>query len=53
MLITSGLQGIVATQSAVSSINDGELTYRGIKIEKSGQNANFEEVIYVTQKKEI
>ena len=42
-----GLQGIVATQSAISSIIDGVLTYRGINIDELAEHASFEEVVYL------
>lgn len=43
----SGLEGVVAAQSAISSIIDGVLTYRGINIDDLAENASFEEVIYL------
>ena len=42
-----GLEGIVATQSSISSIIDGVLTYRGINIDELAENAQFEEVVYL------
>ncbi|MED4727549.1 citrate synthase [Aneurinibacillus migulanus] len=42
-----GLEGIVATQSSISSIIDGVLTYAGINIDELAENASFEEVIYL------
>ena len=47
MSTAAGLEGIVATQSAVSSIIDGVLTYRGIDIDELADNATFEEVVYL------
>lgn len=47
MAVTKGLEGIVATSSAISSIIDGELTYRGIGIDELAENASFEEVVYL------
>lgn len=44
---TRGLEGIVATQSSISSIIDGVLTYRGIHIDELAENAEFEEVVYL------
>jgi len=44
---TAGLEGIVATQSGISSIIDGVLTYRGIDIDELADNASFEEVVYL------
>ena len=46
-LTTSGLEGITATQSAISSIIDGTLTYRGINIDELAEQASFEEVLYL------
>ena len=46
-MTTSGLEGITATQSAVSSIIDDTLTYRGIQIDELAEHANFEEVLYL------
>ncbi len=43
----AGLEGIVATQSAISSILDGILTYRGINIDELAEQASFEEVLYL------
>ncbi|MCF6092951.1 citrate synthase [Microaerobacter geothermalis] len=42
-----GLEGVVATSSAISSIIDGVLTYRGINIDELAENATFEEVIHL------
>jgi citrate synthase len=42
-----GLEGVVATQSSISSIIDGVLTYRGINIDELAENAQFEEVVYL------
>jgi len=44
---TAGLEGIVATQSSISSIIDGVLTYSGIDIDELAEHASFEEVIYL------
>lgn len=46
-MTTTGLEGINATQSAISSIIDGTLTYRGIDIDELADNASFEEVVYL------
>jgi citrate synthase len=46
-MTTAGLEGINATQSAVSSIINGTLTYRGIDIDELADNASFEEVVYL------
>jgi citrate synthase len=47
MSTTRGLEGIVATQSKVSSIIDDQLTYAGYEIDDLAENASFEEVIYL------
>lgn len=47
MTVTRGLEGIVATQSSISSIIDDTLTYVGYDIDDLAENASFEEVIYL------
>ena len=47
MTATKGLEGIVATTSAISSIIDDTLTYVGYDIDDLAENATFEEVIYL------
>ncbi|WP_432358150.1 citrate synthase [Sporosarcina sp. UB5] len=47
MTATKGLEGIVATQSAISSIIDDTLTYVGYDIDDLADNASFEEVVYL------
>lgn len=47
MTSTKGLEGVVATQSAISSIIDDTLTYVGYDIDDLADNASFEEVIYL------
>ncbi len=47
MTATKGLEGIVAATSSISSIIDGELTYRGISIDSLAEYASYEEVIYL------
>jgi len=42
-----GLEGIVATTSAVSSIIGSTLTYRGIDINELAEHSSFEEVVYL------
>ncbi|WP_027964274.1 citrate synthase [Halalkalibacillus halophilus] len=42
-----GLEGIVATESAISSIIDDKLTYVGYDIDDLAENSSFEEVIYL------
>ena len=46
-LASRGLEDVVATQSAISSIIGATLTYRGITIEELAENAAFEEVVYL------
>ncbi|MBZ5752132.1 MULTISPECIES: citrate/2-methylcitrate synthase [Metabacillus] len=46
-MTTAGLEGVVATQSGISSIIDGVLTYRGINIDELARHARFEEVLYL------
>ncbi|HHY72744.1 MAG TPA: citrate synthase [Bacillus bacterium] len=46
-LVTRGLEGVVATQSKVSSIIDDQLTYVGHPIDDLAENASFEEVVYL------
>ncbi len=43
----AGLEGVVATQSGISSIIDGVLTYRGINIDELAKYASFEEVVFL------
>ncbi|RPK16013.1 Citrate synthase (si) [Priestia endophytica] len=47
MTATRGLEGVVATTSAVSSIIDDMLTYRGYNIDDLTSYATFEEVVYL------
>ena len=47
MTSTKGLEGVVATQSAISSIIDDTLTYVGYDIDDLADHASFEEVIYL------
>ena len=47
MTATRGLEGVVAANSAVSSIIDDVLTYRGYNIDDLADNASFEEVVYL------
>ncbi|HZU13542.1 MAG TPA: citrate synthase [Chloroflexota bacterium] len=44
---TKGLEGIVATTSAISSIIGTTLTYRGIDINELAAHSTFEEVAYL------
>ncbi|MEC2159874.1 citrate synthase [Virgibacillus halodenitrificans] len=47
MTTTKGLEGVVATQSSISSIIDDQLTYVGYKIDDLAENSSFEEVVYL------
>ena len=47
MTSAKGLEGVVATQSAISSIIDDTLTYVGYNIDDLADNASFEEVVYL------
>src|SRR5215210_5902720 len=42
-----GLEGVVALESAISSIIGTQLTYRGINIDELAENASYEEVVYL------
>lgn len=47
MTTTKGLEGVVATQSSISSIIDDQLTYVGYRIDDLAENSSFEEVIFL------
>ena len=47
MTTTKGLEGVVATESSISSIIDDTLTYVGYDIDDLAENASFEEVVYL------
>lgn len=47
MTTTRGLEGVVATTSAISSIKDDVLTYRGYSIQDLAEQSTFEETIYL------
>ncbi len=47
MTVTRGLEGVVATESSISSIIDDTLTYVGYNIDDLADNASFEEVVYL------
>lgn len=47
MVAKKGLEGIVATESSVSSIIDDQLTYVGYKLDDLVKKASFEEVVYL------
>lgn len=42
-----GLEGVVAAESAISSIIDDKLTYVGFDIDDLAENSTFEEVVYL------
>ena len=42
-----GLEGVVATTTAISKVEDGNLVYRGYPIEELATNAEYEEVAYL------
>ncbi len=43
----AGLEGIIAGQTAVGAVTQGQLLYRGYEIHDLAQNATFEEVAHV------
>lgn len=47
MTKTKGLEGVVATQSSISSIINDQLTYVGYKIDDLAEHSTFEEIIYL------
>ncbi|MFC0522354.1 citrate synthase [Pontibacillus salicampi] len=53
MTVTRGLEGIIATESSISSIIDDQLTYVGYDIDDLAQNSSFEEVIYLLWNKKL
>lgn len=46
-MTTRGLEGVVAGTTALSSIIEGVLTYRGINIDELAEHASYEEVVYL------
>jgi citrate synthase len=48
-----GLEGVVATTSAISSIIGSTLTYRGIDINELAEHSTFEEVVWLLWKGEL
>ncbi|MFC4022562.1 citrate synthase [Oceanobacillus longus] len=48
-----GLEGIVATQSSISSIIDDQLSYVGYRIDDLAENSSFEEVVYLLWNKKL
>src|SRR5699024_5983690 len=53
MTASKGLEGVVATESSISSIIDDKLTYSGYSIDDLAENASFEEVIYLLWNREL
>ncbi|UOQ86269.1 citrate synthase [Gracilibacillus salinarum] len=53
MSTTKGLEGVVATESKVSSIIDDQLTYAGYTIDDLAENASFEEVVFLLWNKRL
>lgn len=53
MTSTRGLEGVVATESSISSIIDDTLTYVGYDIDDLAENASFEEVVYLLWHKRL
>jgi citrate synthase len=47
MTMTKGLEGVVATTSSISSIEDGVLTYRGYNIDDLATHTTYEEVVHL------
>ncbi|HLS09817.1 citrate synthase [Lentibacillus sp.] len=45
--MAKGLEGVVATESSISSIIDDQLTYVGYTIDDLAENSSFEEVVYL------
>lgn len=46
-MIVEGLEDVIACSSAICSIENGVLTYRGINIDELAENASFEETAYL------
>ncbi|EMR06077.1 Citrate synthase 2 [Bhargavaea cecembensis DSE10] len=53
MTATRGLEGVVATESSISSIIDDTLTYVGYNIDDLANHASFEEVVYLLWHKRL
>ena len=45
--VTRGLEGVIAGQTAICSVEQGALIYRGYEIHDLAQHASFEEVAFV------
>lgn len=53
MSTTKGLEGVIATESSISSIIDDQLTYVGYPIDDLAEHSTFEEVIYLLWHKKL
>ncbi|MFB1050854.1 citrate synthase [Paraliobacillus sp. JSM ZJ581] len=53
MSTTKGLEGVIATESSISSIIDDQLTYVGYQIDDLVKYASFEEVVYLLWHKKL
>ncbi len=53
MSTTKGLEGIIATESSISSIIGDKLTYVGYEIDDLANNSSFEEIIYLLWHKKL
>ncbi len=45
--VTKGLEGIIAGETQICSVDQGQLIYRGYEIHDLAENATFEDVAYV------
>jgi len=45
--VTKGLEGVIAGETQVCSVDQGQLIYRGYEIHDLAENATFEEVAYL------
>lgn len=53
MSTTKGLEGIIATESSISSIIDDQLSYVGYQIDDLVKYSSFEEVVYLLWHKKL
>ncbi|MBM7572888.1 citrate synthase [Aquibacillus albus] len=53
MSTTKGLEGVIATESSISSIIDDQLTYVGYGIDELTENSSFEEVVFLLWNKRL
>lgn len=51
--MAKGLEGVVATQSSITSIIDEELRYVGYNIDDLAEHSTFEEVVYLLWNKKL